>query len=257
MQNRDRSSQPLLSLVTARSFALSLVAALLVASMIGAVAAAGTTAGAKRDRRPPTVPTGLNVTSKTTSAVTLAWSASTDNVGVAGYGVYRNGTRIATATSTGYTVANLPCGLFTIGVDAYDAARNRSKQTSVSVNVCGDVQPPSAPATPVVSGSSNASLSLSWSPSVDNVGVAGYDVFAADAQVGSTGADELHRAQPRLRQRVHRRGRGVRRRRQPFGPLHRRRCRRHRVPAGRRGSPSGTCSGRGMILRLPGRSVST
>ena len=187
MQNRDRSSQPLLPLVTTRSFALSLAAALLVASMLGAVAAAGTTAGAKRDRRPPTVPTGLNVKAKTTSAVTLAWSASTDNVGVAGYGIYRNGTRIATTTATGYTVADLPCGLVALGVDAYDAAHNRSNQTSVSVNVCDDVRPPSAPATPVVSGATNASLSLSWSPSADNVGVAGYDVFAAGVHVGSTG----------------------------------------------------------------------
>src|ERR1700686_2930674 len=43
------------------------------------------------DTQPPTVPTGLTATSVTAHAVSLQWNASTDNVAVTGYTVYRNG----------------------------------------------------------------------------------------------------------------------------------------------------------------------
>ena len=43
------------------------------------------------DTQPPSVPTGLAVTSVTSSSVSLKWNASSDNVGVTGYTIYRNG----------------------------------------------------------------------------------------------------------------------------------------------------------------------
>src|SRR6266849_3912338 len=47
------------------------------------------------DTQPPTTPTGLTVVSVHSGSVSLSWNASTDNVAVAGYTVYRNGTAIA------------------------------------------------------------------------------------------------------------------------------------------------------------------
>jgi len=44
------------------------------------------------DATPPTVPTGLTATAASTSQINLVWTASTDNVGVTGYRVYRDGT---------------------------------------------------------------------------------------------------------------------------------------------------------------------
>ena len=49
------------------------------------------------DTTPPTVPTGLVVTGTTTTSVALAWTASTDNVGVTGYKIYRGGVQVGTA----------------------------------------------------------------------------------------------------------------------------------------------------------------
>src|SRR6266545_1609393 len=43
--------------------------------------------GGGPDTSPPSVPTGLRVTGVTTSSISLAWNASTDNVGVTGYQV--------------------------------------------------------------------------------------------------------------------------------------------------------------------------
>ena len=81
------------------------------------------------DTTPPTIPTGLTVGSRTTTSIAVSWTASSDNVGVAGYGVYSNGSLVATPASTSYTLSGLTCGTsYTVAVDAYDAAGNRSAQ---------------------------------------------------------------------------------------------------------------------------------
>jgi uncharacterized protein YkwD/chitodextrinase len=80
------------------------------------------------DTKPPIAPTGLQFTA-TASTLTIRWNASTDNVGVAGYRVWRGSTlaRITTATST--TLSRLPCGtLYWISVQAYDARNNASSR---------------------------------------------------------------------------------------------------------------------------------
>ncbi|MFI6789181.1 carbohydrate-binding protein, partial [Nonomuraea sp. NPDC050383] len=59
------------------------------------------------DTQAPSVPGGLRSTGVTSSSVSLAWSASTDNVGVSGYDVYRGSARVATVTGTSYTDSGL------------------------------------------------------------------------------------------------------------------------------------------------------
>ena len=98
--------------------------------MYGVLAGASSSSG---DTSPPTTPTNVGVSASTQSSLSLSWSASTDNVGVAGYGVYLNGARIGATTSTSYVFGSLSCGtVYTLGVDAYDAAGNRSAQASLS-----------------------------------------------------------------------------------------------------------------------------
>src|SRR5690349_1044804 len=48
----------------------------------------------------PSVPTGLTAGTTTSTAVQLSWTASTDNVAVTGYDVYRGTTLVGTSTST-------------------------------------------------------------------------------------------------------------------------------------------------------------
>jgi chitodextrinase len=141
------------------------------------------------DTQAPSQPTGLTLTGRTTSSLSVTWPTSTDNVGVVGYGVYKTGTRVGTASSTNYTVTGLVCGTsYTIGVDAYDAAGNRSTQATATLatSSCPDTQPPSTPTNLSPSGATQTSLNLSWSPSSDNVSVAGYNVYANGTQVAST-----------------------------------------------------------------------
>jgi hypothetical protein len=75
------------------------------------------------------------VTAKTATTVTLSWTAATDNVGVTGYQILRNGTAVATASGTPYTVTGLTSATaYTFTVVARDAAGNTSGASN-AVNV--------------------------------------------------------------------------------------------------------------------------
>lgn len=87
------------------------------------------------DTQSPSVPTGLTSSNVTDSTVDLDWNASTDNVGVAGYNVYINGSNPLSVDATSVTVEQLtPQTNYTFTVSAFDAALNESNQ-STGVNV--------------------------------------------------------------------------------------------------------------------------
>jgi acid phosphatase type 7 len=142
----------------------------------------------------PTAPTTLSVTSAAATSVSVSWGASLDAVGVAGYDLFRNGTKVGTTTGTNYTFVNLTCGTsYTLGVEAFDAAGNRSTRTAIvaATAACppaGDTQAPTSPANFSKTGGTGTSISASWSASTDNVGVTGYAVYSGTTKVGSTTA---------------------------------------------------------------------
>ncbi|MEU9851836.1 carbohydrate binding domain-containing protein [Streptomyces sp. NPDC047974] len=92
--------------------------------------------GGGGDTQAPSAPAGLQVTSKTASAVTLAWAAASDDVGVTGYDVYQGATKVSTVTGTTATVGGLaPSTAYTFTVKARDAAGNVSPASApVTVN---------------------------------------------------------------------------------------------------------------------------
>jgi len=94
----------------------------------------GDVGGVSSDTTPPSAPSKVTVSSVSPTSVSLSWSPSTDNLGIAGYGVYNGTTRVSQVAGTSATVSNLSCGSsYTFGVDAYDAAGNRSAKASVAV----------------------------------------------------------------------------------------------------------------------------
>ena len=98
------------------------------------------------DTTAPTVPTGLTANGSSTTQVDLSWIASSDNVGVTGYRVFRNGSPVATPATTAYQDTGLTPGTtYTYTVSAFDAAGNESAQ---SASASATTQSPPADTTP-------------------------------------------------------------------------------------------------------------
>jgi hypothetical protein len=79
------------------------------------------------------VPAGLTATAASATQVNLAWQASTDNIGVTGYTIYRNGAVLTTVSGSTVTFSDAtasPSTSYTYNVDAFDAAGNHSAQSS-------------------------------------------------------------------------------------------------------------------------------
>jgi hypothetical protein len=79
------------------------------------------------DAEPPSVPQGMAFSGRTRTTVSLVWRAATDNVGVRGYRLFKNGRAVATTAALRHTYRGLACGTaYVFALEAYDAAGNSS-----------------------------------------------------------------------------------------------------------------------------------
>ncbi len=84
------------------------------------------------DNQAPTVPMGLVVSSVSPTGFVLSWTASTDNVGVTAYEVFRDGVLLGTTLTTTITLTGLlPGTTYNMSVKAKDAAGNTSAASAV------------------------------------------------------------------------------------------------------------------------------
>jgi hypothetical protein len=98
--------------------------------------------GSSSDGTAPSIPTGVAAQANGPNSVTVSWSPSTDNVGVTGYDVLRNGSKVASVAGTSFTDTGVqPSTTYTYTVDAFDAARNTSMPSAPA-----SVTTPDAPA---------------------------------------------------------------------------------------------------------------
>jgi chitodextrinase len=140
------------------------------------------------DTQPPTTPTNVTVSTRTTTSIALTWTASTDDVGVAGYGVYNGGELADTTAGTTGIVSGLTCGTsYTLAVDAFDGAGNSSAKTTpvmVSTLACVDTTAPSQPTNLRLISATASGATIAWNAATDNVAVTGYDVYRGTTKVG-------------------------------------------------------------------------
>src|SRR5213592_854404 len=146
--------------------------------------------GPPPDTTPPLVPTGLTASAVSSSQINLSWAASSDNVGVSGYRVYRGGTQIATTSATSFTNTGLsPSTTYSYAVAAFDAAGNLSAQSSAAsatTPAAPDTTPPTVPTGLTATAVSSSQINLSWAASFDTVGVTGYRVYRGGTQIATT-----------------------------------------------------------------------
>jgi glucose/arabinose dehydrogenase len=148
------------------------------------------TPGVSTDTQPPTVPGNARVSNLVCNSVTFAWNASTDNVGVAFYDIYHDGQQMtsvsgSTLSASLTVVPGVTWGLY---VNARDAAGNVSQASStvtITPPQCqSDTTAPTAPQQ-LAGSASGTTVSLTWNPSTDNIGVRSYDIYRNGAKVGS------------------------------------------------------------------------
>jgi chitodextrinase len=144
--------------------------------------------GATSDTTPPTAPANLTATAASPTQVSLSWDASTDNVGVAGYKVYRDGAFLASTSTTSYSDSAVQGGTtHSYTVYAYDAAGNISPPSNTAtVTTPTDTQPPTTPTGLAGTAVSAGQVNLTWNAASDNVGVAGYTVYRNGSPIATT-----------------------------------------------------------------------
>jgi hypothetical protein len=131
------------------------------------------------DTRPPTQPATLTATALAAGGARLDWTASTDNLGLAGYRIYRDGEQIGETDSSTLTYTDPPIlgvtGLHTYWVKAVDTAGQLSSAATATANLLGK---PGAP-TGVTATPGNSAVLVRWTaPSDNGATITGYTVLS-------------------------------------------------------------------------------
>jgi chitodextrinase len=137
------------------------------------------------DVEAPSIPTGLSATPVSSSQISLGWAASTDNVSVTGYKVYRNGVLIASPTGTSFNDTGLISNtVYSYTVAAVDAAGNASVQSSAVQATTTMASAPAVPTGLQVVSATDTAVTLDWNDSADLRGGDKYQVYVNDVWAG-------------------------------------------------------------------------
>jgi uncharacterized protein YkwD/chitodextrinase len=123
------------------------------------------------DKQAPSAPTILSAIAKSATEVDLTWSASSDNVGVTGYQIFRNGSLIKSAAAAPLSLADTTVSAntaYTYNIKAFDAAGNVSGASNTAqMSTPGVVAAPTCtPATNAFTGCYYSNTTLSGSPAL-------------------------------------------------------------------------------------------
>ena len=149
------------------------------------------------DTTRPTAPSGLTARLADTGAVELRWSASSDNVGVVGYRIFRDGSALGTSKNPVFRDESAKQGTHVYTVAAFDASKNVSPMgpkvsiivpasASDGILATTDVAPPTAPSNVSAEVLGGHAVRIRWEMSDDNVGVANYMVYRDGSNIGTT-----------------------------------------------------------------------
>jgi len=141
----------------------------------------------------PSVP-GLPTAIVSGSTVNLSWAPSADNVGIAGYNVYRNNQYLSTVSGNSYAGqvdSGQPNAYYVVAFDT--PASNETRQFSgrsstLTLATQGGSTSGPTPTTPTALNAlrtSPTTVSLTWAPSSDDVDVAGYNVYRGNQYIST------------------------------------------------------------------------
>jgi fibronectin type 3 domain-containing protein len=144
------------------------------------------------DTAPPATPAGVTGVSGNPNMASVSWTGSPDNVGTAGYYVYRDGQKVATTGQMFYQDSGLTeATTYTYTVEAFDLGGNVSPASLPASVTTLDQTAPTPPANLTATAVSCQQIKLTWAASMDNLGISSYRVFWGHTptdlnQVGTT-----------------------------------------------------------------------
>ena len=181
------TSFPFSGLTCNTTYTLGVVAVDAAGNSSGTASTTAKTAACS-DTTPPSAPGTLTAAAAAAVEIDLSWGASTDNVAVTGYEIYRcQGAGCTTFTVLTQTTAATtyqdtsvsPSTSYSYEVRALDGGGNRSPFSNVAsatTPASTDTTPPSAPGTLSSTVISPTEIDLGWGAATDNVGVTGYRI---------------------------------------------------------------------------------
>ncbi|WP_372795278.1 endonuclease, partial [Lutibacter sp.] len=142
------------------------------------------------DTEAPTVPINLIASNITNTTLDLNWTASTDNIAVSSYEIYKDSVFLVSSNTNSYAVTNLTLNTtYNFTVYAKDATGNTSSvsttETVTTANIV-DTQSPTTITDLNASNTTSTTTNLTWTASTDNVGVTEYDVYKDGIFLAST-----------------------------------------------------------------------
>lgn len=130
---------------------------------------------------PPDAPTGLRVTGRTTTSLSVAWDAM---VGVSGYKVYLNGALAGQTAGTVWTFAGLvPATEYRLSIQAYSGEYDGA----ISSPVYGFTVGPPGPVSNLIANAGATEASLTWMPPAAGDLATGYRIYRAGTLIADTG----------------------------------------------------------------------
>ena len=144
------------------------------------------------DTAAPSDPTSLNATASSATRIDLTWTASTDNVGVTNYEIYRDDvllTTVGAVTSYADTTVS-PSTTYAYKLKAVDAAGNHSgfgNTSSANTPATPDGDPPTDVTDLAATAAGATRIDLSWTASTDNIAVTHYEIYRGSTLVATIG----------------------------------------------------------------------
>jgi len=130
------------------------------------------------DTTPPATPAPPVSPNVFATSAMLTWSRTTDNVGVAAYKVFRNGTLLTTTSLLNYRDNGLAPGTnYSYTIEAVDASGNVSPPSSVLNIQTTTATPPTVPTAFAGHAISTTQVTLTWNASSSSFGIGGYEIY--------------------------------------------------------------------------------
>ena len=141
------------------------------------------------DTQPPTAPESVTATATSSTTIDVSWAAATDNVGVTGYQVFRNGSTTPLATVSGTSTSwqdstVVPGTTYSYRVGAFDASNNKGPLSAAASATTPTTASTAPPGNLAAAATGSTSIDVTWTAS-PTAGVTDYRVYRGAGQIAT------------------------------------------------------------------------